>query len=417
MSGVLEVRFGAATVGLVAEDDRFGLRFTYAAGWLAHGACFPVSLSLPLRAEPWLEEAAAWFGNLLPGAGARAAVCGRLGLSEANDFALLRAIGGECAGALQILDAEAPSSVAGASGEPRWLEGRDLSALVAVGAAPLLFGGPSVRLSLAGAQNKVPVVVRGESIGLPSGESASTHLLKLPHPRFKHLPMNEAFVMGFAASVGLEVAGTMVFRGTSPPSLLVQRYDRSSPAAGQPVARIHQEDLCQATGRPAHRKYEQEGGPTLAECIAVVARHAARPLVDVRRLVEWQAFNVVAGNADGHGKNLSIVYEAGSPRLAPFYDVLATRQYPALDRFLAMGVGGERDPDRLGRKHWESLAREAGLGPQLVASIVKGMAERCAAALPEWVAEFTRLEGRQPILQTLPNAIARRAAAVARAMS
>ena len=84
----------------------------------------------------------------------------------------------------------------------------------------------------------------------------------------------------------------------------------------------------------------------------------ARPLVDVRRLIEWQAFNLVVGNSDGHGKNLSLLHVAGALRLAPFYDLLSTRQYPALDRNLAMRVGGERDPARVQRKHWEALARE-----------------------------------------------------------
>ena len=83
--------------------------------------------------------------------------------------------------------------------------------------------------------------------------------------------------------------------------------------------------------------------------ITLVRGLVSDPLVDVRRLIEWQAFNVCAGNSDGHGKNLSILHDRAGARLAPFYDLLATRYYPSLDRFLAMAVGGGRDPDRLAR--------------------------------------------------------------------
>ncbi len=179
LNGPLSVRFGRETVGTIEGDDRSGLRFTYAPTWLTNSAAFPISLSLPLRIEPWAGEAAAWFGNLLPEAGARAAVCGRLGLSVSNDLALLREVGGECAGALRIVEEGADIDLGSAEGDTIELDARDFAALVATGAAPLLLGGPSVRLSLAGAQNKVPVVVRGESIGLPRREAASTHVLKL----------------------------------------------------------------------------------------------------------------------------------------------------------------------------------------------------------------------------------------------
>lgn len=78
MRGTLQVRFGGETVGMIEAVDRTGLRFTYAPSWLARAAAFPISLSLPLRAESWFDAAAAWFGNLLPEAGARGAPLRRM---------------------------------------------------------------------------------------------------------------------------------------------------------------------------------------------------------------------------------------------------------------------------------------------------------------------------------------------------
>lgn len=419
MSGELEVRFGERAVGSIRADDATPFCFTYDPAWLGSVDAFPVSLSLPLRPEPWLgPTAAAWFGNLLPEGTARQAVCGRLGISESNDVELLRAIGGECAGALTIVDPLAPPVAPPQAGSAPYepLDARRLASLVAQGATPLLIGGPGMRLSLAGAQNKLPVVLVDGQLCLPAGGSPSTHLLKLPHPRFAHLPMNEAYVMGLAARIGLDVARVQVYTGTSPPSLLVERYDRRPAASGSAIIRLHQEDFCQATGRSAGRKYQQEGGPSLPESVTLVARHTARPLVEVRRLIEWQAFNVVVGNCDGHGKNLSLLRDGRSIRLAPFYDVLSTRQYPMLDRNLAMTVGERRDPDTLLRHHWETFAAEASLGSRLVVEVVAGVVERVAAALPGWSAEYAEQHGRQAVLQTLPRWIAKNAAGLARRM-
>jgi serine/threonine-protein kinase HipA len=371
---------------------------------------------LPLRTAAWKgAEAAAWFGNLLPEGSAREAVCGRLGISVGNEVDLLAAIGGECAGALRVVPSGLPRC---SDGEDTFeeLAPRQLAGLLVRGSAALLVGGPMIRLSLAGAQDKLPVCLVDGKVALPTGSTASTHLLKLPHARFAHLPMNEAYVMGLAARIGLDVATVEAYSGTSPPSLLVERYDRRV-EDGQRVARLHQEDFCQATGRPTARKYQQEGGPSLAECAELLARHASRPLVELRRLVEWQAFNVAVGNSDGHGKNLSLLYDGAGVRLAPFYDLLSTRHYQALDRALAMGVGQGRDADTLSRQHWEAFAEDASLGRKLVVKTVQDVLDRVKQAQPSWAAEFADRHGRHPILQTLPRWIEKNLRATARRLA
>ena len=416
MSSTLGVWFGEQRVGGIGAARGGDFSFEYDPGWLATPDAFPLSVRLPLRIAAWTgAEAAAWFGNLLPEGSAREAVCGRLGLSVGNDLDLLAAIGGECAGALRVVPTGMPH---GGDREDTFeeLAPTRLAGLLAHGSAPLLVGGPTVRLSLAGAQDKLPVCVVGGKIALPMGSTASSHLLKLPHVRFAHLPMNEAYVMGLAAQIGLDVAKVEVCLGTGPPSLVVERYDRRM-AGGERVVRLHQEDFCQATGRPAARKYQQEGGPSLAECAELVARHTSRPLLELRRLVEWQAFNIAVGNSDGHGKNLSLLYDGASVRLAPFYDLLSTRHYPALDRALAMAVGERRDADTLSRQHWEAFAEDASLGRALVVSTVRNVLERVAEVQPGWTAEFARVHGRHSILQTLPRWIEKNVRAATRRLA
>ena len=406
----LDVRFGARRVGGLDVSDPQRMVLTYDATWLGREDAFPISLSLPLRADPFVGGAAhQFFANLLPEGMARQAVCNRLGISVDNDAALLRAIGGECAGALSVVEVgRAGRRIADDSYE-RLTDAR-LARLAGDGdVVPLLLAGPPTRLSLAGAQDKLPVAVFDGDLYLPLAGAPSTHILKLPNPRYHHLPLNEAFVMGLAAQIGIETASTDLVTGTDPPSLLVERYDRRRATDDGEIQRLHQEDLCQALGLPPLRKYEQEGGPSFAAAASLVRDHVSSPIVDVRRLLEWQAFNVVAGNSDGHGKNLALLYDGPTLRLAPFYDFLSTRQYPGLDRRLAMSVGGRRDATELHRAQWEQLARDAGIGPRLVVETVGAVAERCLDALAAWTKEFRHRHGNRAILQTLPSWIGKSA--------
>ena len=148
--------------------------------------------------------------------------------------------------------------------------------------------------------------------------------------------------------------------------------------------------------------------------IELVRSQLTHPLVDVNRLLEWQVFNVVVGNSDGHGKNLSVLYEGGHAVVAPFYDIVATRQYESLDRKLALSVGGRRDPDQLHRAQWEQFAVDVGVGSRLVVATVQRLVERVRHELTAWIAEFRSTYGRLSILQTLPVSIDKRARAILR---
>ncbi len=297
----LLVRLAGRLVGTLTAPTGGSLSFAYDATWLAEPRAFPVSVSLPLTSEV-VEGGAAqtFFANLLPEGRSRSLVCRRLGLSEDNDAALLAAIGGECAGALTI--GEAPVQAG--------YEELDANALATVvragGALATQVGTHGMRLSLAGAQDKLPVRLDGERILLPVGDAPSTHILKFPNRDFAHLPANELLTAHLAADLGLPVCESSLLPTAAGPVLVVRRYDRVIEPGGV-VRRLHQEDLCQALALPAARKYEREGGPTFATCYATVLRHSAEPALDSRALLRWLAFNAVVGNADGHAKNLALL--------------------------------------------------------------------------------------------------------------
>lgn len=391
-------------VGTLRRRDG-GMSFAYAESWIASEDGFAVSLSLPLDGDFDDARATRFFANLLPEANVRTLVCRRLGISEGNDFALLAAIGGECAGALSILpDGADPAA---RSDEYELLPPKKLAELASgYDALPLVDGDGRARLSLAGAQDKLPVKIDGARVLLPIGGSPSTHILKFPNRDYKHLPANEVVVMELARRVGLPTVRSG-FRPIGAEGLcLVERYDRVRASGGGAIERLHQEDFCQATGRGASAKYEDEGGPSFATSVELVREHSVTPLEDVDALVRWLAFNAIAGNADGHAKNLSLLMRDGL-RLAPFYDLVCTRSYEALDRRLAMNVGGERDPDRLRATHLEACARSLDLKPRLLYDTFAVTADKILGALDEAVAAAE--VGESPAVQRLRPAIRKQA--------
>jgi serine/threonine-protein kinase HipA len=109
----------------------------------------------------------------------------------------------------------------------------------------------------------------------------------------------------------------------------VQRYDREEKNGR--LTRLHQEDAAQALGIPSFRKYQREGEAGVARVIELIREHSTRPLQDQRSLITWQLSNLLLGNADGHLKNISLLYERGAVGLAPFYDMVCTRNYEAVD--------------------------------------------------------------------------------------
>jgi len=195
--------------------------------------------------------------------------------------------------------------------------------------------------------------------------------------------------MRLAAAVGLDVAPVEPRIVRDLRFLLVQRYDR---ALGQDgfVRRIHQEDFCQALGVPPETKYASEGGPTFKDCFAVLRRVAARPAVDVLKLLDAVIFNVIVGNADAHGKNFSILYDAEGPRLAPLYDLLATVAYPELSPSFAMRIGNRATLAELDAAAWAAFAADAGLGLPLVRRRVAEISKAVIARTHEVAAGLAR---------------------------
>lgn len=357
MKEALSVWWDEKRVGRLTMDEHGDTGFAYDAAWLADPAARSISRSLPKREEPFdRRQTRPFFAGLLPDETVREVVARVLGVSERNDFSLLKALGGDIAGALTILpEDEMPVAYNGATATTPLTEDEMVQLIEALPKRPFLAGETGARMSLAGAQTKLPVVLADGKIALPAPGQPTTHILKPSLPRYPATTENEAFIMQLASAIGLAVAPAQPCRVKDKTYLLVTRYDREVGTSGR-VHRLHQEDFCQALGIPPERKYASEGGPTFKSCFTILREAASRPAIEVLKLLDAALFNLVVGNADAHGKNFSLLYQADAITLAPLYDLLCTAAYPELSPKPAMKIAGASTLKDLTARSWQKFS-------------------------------------------------------------
>jgi serine/threonine-protein kinase HipA len=407
----LSVFLRGARVGSLERTGPSRYRFAYSGDAVQGDWSDPMarlSASLPLREERFKpSESAPFFEGLLPEGAIRAAVAGKLGISEANGFDMLAALGADCAGAVIVLPEDQPFQSAPDAGA-RPLGEKELGNLLRnLPRDPLgIDSDPGgVRLSLGGVQDKL-ILVR-----LPTGEFAqpSNCLLKPEHERFEGLAVNEAFCMRVAAAAGNQAATTELREFDGIRCLYSERFDRTVDADGA-TTRLHQEDMCQALGLLPTQKYESEGGPSVASVIALLRRQPNRRIaLDVNAFVRAVLTNFLLGNSDAHGKNFSLLYDpATGVRLAPLYDVVSTAVYDGLTPRMAMAIGGEEDPSQVDLRCWERLGADSGLGGGLP-KFIRRWSSEILAATEACLLEAEREGWSHPVLEAIMDVARERA--------
>ena len=379
----LEVVYAGAVIGHLERIDGT-LRFAYTTEIIeGHEGQIVISASLKVRRKPFAErELLPYFEGLLPEGAARERIAARFRLDFTDVFGLLREIGRDSAGALSIV-AEGTDLNAVAAEGVDWLSPDQLADIVANMAAAPLGVDPErdIRISLAGVQDKVVVVV-GESkrIGRPRGTTPSTHILK-PRPRahFPDLVLNEGFCLALARFSGIKAVEADFIEVGGEPALLVQRYDRMS--RDDTTVRVHQEDFCQALRVPAYRKYQAEGGPDNRRMVGLLGDVSSDVGSDVDELLDRLAFNYLVGSADAHAKNHALVYSAQN-RLAPAYDLVSSAVYEEVDSDLATSIGGEYKPHLITPEHWRREFARLNLNNDRFSRRLAELAERVGSAIP-----------------------------------
>jgi len=405
MPRILHVYWESCLVGELTQDGG-RLSFRYDDSFRSLPSASPLSRHLPLRVEAFDDAATrAFFANLLPEGDIRRQVARQLGVSAENIFALLEGIGGDCAGAISILRS---GDMPGPSGQYRPIAPGALAReLATLPAHPFLAGEEGVRLSLAGAQNKLPLYVENGEFFIPEGNRASSHILKTAIAQLENTVVNEAFCMNLAQQVGLPVPAAEVVEVGGVKVYMVERYDRKRIAPGE-IERLHQEDFCQALGVIPEMKYELEGGPGFQACFKLVDEWSDEPILDTLSLLNWALFNFLIGNADSHAKNLSFLYAGGTIRLAPFYDLLSTAVYERVNNKFAMKMGGQKDPRYLMATHLARFAEEAGIELRTVKAQLKDLCGKVETAIGVLAESYREAEQHPHIVEEIIRVVEQR---------
>jgi serine/threonine-protein kinase HipA len=403
----LNVFFEQTRVGSLSINDRRQFSFQYSKEWLTSSDSFQISISLPMQEDVILhDKAKSFFSNLLPESAVRILIAKQLGISDKNDFMLLKRIGGECAGAITILpEAEIPESPDQYT--YRLLSDGQLVDLIKdIPRRPLLAGQEGIRISLAGAQEKLALFYDDPLFYIPENGAPSNFILKPNMAHFQFSIENECFCMMLANAVGLAVPPVMIARREGQKVLLIKRYDRI--LDNNILKRLHQEDFCQAMGLSHELKYQADGGPGLKACFDLVRSYSANPIKDFQQLMQWVFFNYLIGNMDGHAKNLSFIYQAKQIRLAPFYDMLCTDIYDTLSQKLAMKIGGENRPEWIMGRHWERFAGEIKISNPILKERLLDFCLKVISKIDSTYAEFINRYQQNSLIEDIMAAIKRR---------
>ena len=271
--------------------------FRYEQSWAdaPHGRA--LSLSLPVTADRELrgQTVEYYFDNLLPdSAEIRGRIRTRFQARSSDAFDLLTAIGRDCVGAVQLLPPNLePLGWDRIDAAPLTEEGVERILRDVTTATPLGRGeADDFRISLAGAQETTALLHMAGRWFRPQRATPTTHILKLPlgiiggfRGDFSDSVENEWLCAQVLRELDLPAADAAIARFGEQRALVVTRFDRRwigvdaadvhkkrfKPQKGMWIARLPQEDLCQAMGLPHTLRYEADGGPSISDALGLLA--------------------------------------------------------------------------------------------------------------------------------------------------
>lgn len=393
------------------------MSLVYDDAWRLRPDAYPLSLSMPLAsADHPHAPVNAFLWGLLPDNDVVIERWARhFQVSPKNPFALIGAVGEDCAGAVQFVRPERLEALQGGTEDTiDWLEPYQVAERLRAlreDQAAWRAARDTGQFSLAGAQPKTALMWEDGRWGVPSGRLPTTHILKPPSVAFDGHAENEHLCLLLARRLGIPAAGSRVERFEDEIAIVVERYDRLR--VGESVTRVHQEDFCQALARLPDDKYQNEGGPGVRDCIDVLASQSSAPGEDIDTFLDAILFNWIIVGTDAHAKNYSLLLSGqGRVRLAPLYDIASALPYPDLDYQklkLAMKLGGEYRVRDIGARHVARMAAEVRLSPKRWVERALEMARETPFAVKDVVEKMTASGLTHAIIARLAEVIEERA--------
>ncbi len=388
----LSVYFGNEKAGSLESTDNRGVIFVYAESYLQNKNAVPLSASLPLQsAEFSQKQCMPFFSGLLPEEDSRKKIADYLHVSETSTLKLLEALGGECAGLISILPEEMESSQKTSycfnseNYEP--LEDSRLNDFIEkMNTRPLMKSDEKLRLSLAGAQEKLALANLDGKWYLPLNGAPSTHILKPTRSgSLSSLAQNEYICMKLAKNFGLPVPEVDLLNIAGRNVFVVERYDRIK--KNDFIQRLHQEDFCQALGIMSTSKYQNDGGPGIADIFNMIKKNCSVPALETQKFLRCVIFNYLIGNCDSHGKNYSLLYNNRRVELAPLYDAVSTIIYPGLTDKLSMKIGKHYEIQKVKNEDFSLLAESLDIKDSVLSKIFDDFESNYTKAFEELKAD------------------------------
>jgi len=419
----LNVFLNSRLVGRLRRETSGAILFQYDRSWREWESALPVSLSLPIREQPYVgAPVLAVFENLLPDNDSlRRQIAARARAEGTDAYSLLEAIGHDCVGALQFLPPDVEPTPAGTI-DAVPVNGREIGIILDnLATAPLgITEDESFRISIAGAQEKTALLRWNRRWCKPRGTTATTHIFK---PSIGKLPNgvdltssveNEYLCLKIVDALGLPAAKAEMETFGDRRVLIVERFDRLW-TENQRLLRLPQEDSCQALSVPPTRKYESGGGPGIVDILKML-RGSDEPLRDQRSFLKTNIVFWLIGATDGHAKNFSIFLSPGGRfHLTPLYDVISAQ--PSVDskqilwrQFrLAMAFGAKPHYQirQIASRHFFQTAGQAGVGKEVIGSIVEELLGRATTAVDSVLSKLPR-NFPDPIATSIAAGIKRR---------
>lgn len=386
----LNVFFGNKKAGSLESTENRGVIFVYDEKYLNDKTSVPLSASLPLQREEFSQkQCIPFFSGLLPEEDSRKKIADYLHISETSTLKLLEALGGECAGLISILSEdednlfskETSYKLDSKNYEPLD-DNRLLEFIEKMNTRPLIKADDKLRLSLAGAQEKLALAKINGEWYLPLNGSPSTHILKPTRTgSLSSLAQNEYICMKLAKSFGLPVPDVDLLNIAGKDVFVVERYDRIKEANS--IQRLHQEDFCQALSIMSTSKYQNNGGPGIIDIFNTILKVCTVPALESQKFLRYVLFNYVIGNCDGHGKNYSLIYKNNRIELSPLYDVVSTIIYSGLTEKLSMKIGKHYEIQKVTQEDFSLLAESLNIKYSVFSKIFDDFAKKYINAFEE----------------------------------
>lgn len=401
----LDVYMNGYHVGVFTKTGSGTHLFSYDENWVGLSGSRPISLSMPLRHQPYKgDEVYNFFDNLLPdNLDIRRRIVTRHHAHSTQPFDLLAKVGKDSVGALQLIPQGMPVK------DVKCIEYKELSReklekiLMGYQAdAPLgmIDDEDDFRISIAGAQEKTALLYLNERWCLPFNATPTSHIIKLPIGKIESHSFsidmsdsveNEYLCMMIAREFGLPVPPCFILNVGKIKALAVERFDRKYAADGSWIMRLPQEDFCQALNISSAQKYENNGGPGISSIMSLLLG-AVDPEGDRYSFMKAQVLFWLLAATDGHAKNFSLFIESqGRYRLTPYYDIIS--MYPAVggrgidrrDVKLAMGLTGTKGKkyaiEQIFPRHFFQTAEDVGFANESMEDILSEFAQSMEAVV------------------------------------